>query len=567
MKTFQKSFLLFLGSLLFFASSAFAQAPRIFFSDLPSGPNAGGENVGGFAGTYVTLYGNFLGSSQGTSSVTLSGASCLRVVSWGTTWQWYQKIVVQLGASCTSGNFVVTTSAGASNGVAFTVRSGNIYSVTTTGSDSASGSFAAPLRTIVACKNKMVAGDICYIGAGVVQSAQETFEAALSIEQAGTAASPKALVGYPGANPQPQIGGSTGTGYGIRVADIGVSPHYWIFAGLHIYDNGGNSAISVLNVHDWTIVGNLIECPGFNAQRGCIQASQSTYVYFYGNEVTNTGVNPASGKQSHSVYFSTDANHAWAAWNHIHDNYTCRAIQFHSSPVGGSTGQDQYDLHVHDNVIHGDNCDGINFATVDPSKGTVEAYNNLIYHVGLRVPPDGGGNFTCIAQPGIVNAGAAPTGTVQIYNNTLYDCSSSLGQPQGFPNFGAVGNDNPPGMALTNNLIYQPGSQPYLEGSTYNEQGFSGTKNLWFGQGSGPSQFTSNINADPSFVNLANKDFHLQSTSPAINAGVAISTLTTDITGILRPQGSAIDIGAYEYNSGGPAPPPPPTLLSVQPVP
>jgi len=50
-------------------------------------------------------------------------------------------------------------------------------------------------------------------------------------------------------------------------------------------------------------------------------------------------------------------------WNHIHDNFTCRALQFHSSPLCKPflrgrryNGFDQYDLHVHDNLIHGDNC-------------------------------------------------------------------------------------------------------------------------------------------------------------------------------------------------------------------
>src|ERR1700746_2680208 len=49
-------------------TQAYAQAPQIFFSDLDSGPNAGGESVSGFAGAYVTLYGNFFGASQGSST-------------------------------------------------------------------------------------------------------------------------------------------------------------------------------------------------------------------------------------------------------------------------------------------------------------------------------------------------------------------------------------------------------------------------------------------------------------------------------------------------------------------
>src|SRR5579864_3604441 len=109
-----------------FTAQTPSPAPRIFFSDLDSGPNSGGESVNGFAGAYVTLYGNFFGASQGSSTVTWNGQNCLRVVGptgsyngWGGPQFWYQKIVVQLGAGCTagSGNFVVTVNGNASNGI------------------------------------------------------------------------------------------------------------------------------------------------------------------------------------------------------------------------------------------------------------------------------------------------------------------------------------------------------------------------------------------------------------------------------------------------------------------
>src|SRR5215471_1608141 len=89
-------------------ADAQTQPPQIFFTDLDSAPNSGGESVSGFAGAYVTLYGNFFGATQGSSTVTWNGLNCLRVVSptgsyngWGSSYFWYQKIIVQLGSSCT----------------------------------------------------------------------------------------------------------------------------------------------------------------------------------------------------------------------------------------------------------------------------------------------------------------------------------------------------------------------------------------------------------------------------------------------------------------------------------
>ena len=52
---------------------------------------------------------------------------------------------------------------------------------------------------------------------------------------------------------------------------------------------------------------------------------------------------------------------------------------------------------------------------------------------------------------------------------------------------------------------------------------------------------------DPQFVNVSGKDFHIQSTSPAINTGVTLSTVKDDRDGTPRPQGAGYDRGAYEF--------------------
>lgn len=49
-------------------------------------------------------------------------------------------------------------------------------------------------------------------------------------------------------------------------------------------------------------------------------------------------------------------------------------------------------------------------------------------------------------------------------------------------------------------------------------------------------------------MNAANSDFHLQSSSPAIDAGNTERAIigTLDIDGKPRVQGAAVNIGAYE---------------------
>jgi len=55
---------------------------------------------------------------------------------------------------------------------------------------------------------------------------------------------------------------------------------------------------------------------------------------------------------------------------------------------------------------------------------------------------------------------------------------------------------------------------------------------------------------DPQFVNPESGDYHLTSTSPAIDAGYNLGTsVPNDYDGISRPQGAGYDIGAFEFQS------------------
>ncbi len=111
--------------LVVFSTAMLAQssAPRLFYSDLESGPNTGGQNNNG---AFVTLWGKGFGSTQGTSSVTVGGGSVAAYQLWSDN-----KIIMQLGAGAVTGNMVVKVGSAASNGVPFTVRAGNIFFVST----------------------------------------------------------------------------------------------------------------------------------------------------------------------------------------------------------------------------------------------------------------------------------------------------------------------------------------------------------------------------------------------------------------------------------------------------
>lgn len=522
--------LLSAAALLFCGASAFAQTapPAIFYSDLQSGPNTGGENNNG---AYVTIYGARFGSSQGSSYVTVGSGRATNYKIWSDS-----KVSFQLGGSAKTGNIAITTSSGTSNGVPFTVRGGSVYFVATGGSDSANGSFGTPWKTIVKAKNSMGTGDITYVMNGVSQTSVDNYNADVSIQSAGTASSPIALVAYPGAS---VTVGTNSAQFGLRTPAISGAKDYWVIAGINFR---GAAAMDLVNVSGWRLVANDFSCPTGSGQSACLHTDTTTNLKFYGNYVHNVGDAAGSiDKYYHAVYFTTNSNSIDVGWNTIVPNPNhstssggCRAIQFYST--GGS---DQFDLHVHDNVIHDAICDGINFSTVNPGNGTVEAYNNLVYHVGTGPDPyDGSSNYSCIV------VGGTNSSQAEVYNNTLYDCGSHGGSDSGALALGIK-------TRLRNNVIWQLGGESYFASSWGSSCGtVTGNNNLWYGAGSATSCTSGNIAVNPLLSSVSAQNFQLQKGSPAIDAGVAISTLKTAIDGISRPQGSAYDIGAYEYFTG-----------------
>ena len=155
------------------------------------------------------------------------------------------------------------------------------------------------------------------------------------------------------------------------------------------------------------------------------------------------------------------------------------------------------------------------------------------------------------------------------YNNTVY--GSQTGTYIGvygtwWPDYHAGGQTLT--SRLANNILYSASSVPYLDmqtwsGSTctdsYSGCGTnSGNKNLMYGNGAAtfPTIFTNTANVNPLFVTNGS-DFHLQSGSPAIGAGLhsiadhtggySVTAPTYDIDGRVRPNPPSI--GAYEFGS------------------
>jgi len=520
------------------AWAAAASAPRVFYSDLESGPNAGGKNN---EGAFVTIYGRHFGSTRGDSYVTIGSGRACEYLTWTDN-----KIAFQLGSAARTGKIVVTTAGGDSNGIPFTVRRGNIFFVSTSGADGHNGSFAAPWRSMPHAVHAIKAGDIIYAMDGVSQLTDdgEAWSSALLLRNEWCNPSPpRALVAYPGATVTlGNVNGSPGSA--IRSVDSGGSTPPcsggWVFAGLQLR---GLAATGINGPStNWRFVGNDMTCPNGDGPSACMETSQASNIKIFGNNVHDTGKVNASALY-HGVYFSTDSNHIEMAWNTVANVHGCRGVQVHSTPQSQGTGLNQFDLSIHDNLIHDTQCDGIVLATVDPSKGKVEVYNNVIYNAGKGpANPEGTGNWSCIYVSGATNRAPAGGGIVEVYNNTLVNCGTFTRPPWGNANNAVENGGHNPDLKirLRNNIIDQPKGVPYLIGS---HGGIVGSSNLFFGDGSAPAGMEDSVTADPLFVDTTKGDFHLRADSPARGRCCEVRA-SVDKDG--TPRGAPCDLGAYQ---------------------
>ncbi len=105
---------------------------------------------------------------------------------------------------------------------------------------------------------------------------------------------------------------------------------------------------------------------------------------------------------------------------------------------------------------------------------------------------------------------------------------------------------------VVNNIINSLNGETYVAPDSTAGM-FSGSNNLFFGAGATPTFSSASKNADPKFV-TPGSNFQLQSGSPAIDAGIS-SGFNRDIIQTSRPQGTAYDMGAYEYAGSCAGPP------------
>ncbi len=363
------------------------------------------------------------------------------------------------------------------------------YYIAPNGSDRAAGTLVAPWKTIKYGSAKLSPGQTLCARGGIYYG-----QAGLIWKSSGTASAPVTFKNTPGE--KPVFDGQWG--------DTGTEGNFLVFSNIshvvvdgitvqHFADKYGNGAIDLHNglgpVDDITIQNStLIDNGSHTAQDHHIYvAAGATNVTIRNNLFVR-----ASGSAIQSYHTPAASN--IKIYNNVMIGGTLKCSQSKSNPCSTSETQ-------HWGVIIGD------------AKST-QIYNNTIY--GMQYGID-------------FNYGTISTGPYVVKNNLIVNSTVA-------------------GIRVAS--AYAPHFK-----SDYN--GFSGnvTDLNWKGADMSADQFagaTANerhaVLADPMFVNAAGGDFRLDAGSPMIDKATAMSGFKTDKEGVARPNGSGVDIGAYERN-------------------
>ena len=422
---------------------------------------------------------------------------------------------------------------------------GTVYYVDgTSGSDSYPGTQSMPWKTIRKAANTLKGGDTAIVNPG-------TYNERVVITSSGSSGS---LISFE-AQGTVQCQGFTVKGNDVQVKGFRVTATQptWDAEGYGIWVEGTNCIIE--NNHAYY-------CP----TGGIVTTASSSACIIRNNKCQRNALN---GLEIGGVGHLVENNEIWAT--------ICYHTPTNWSPSGDANGIMVWGSghiirrnYIHDISYNDSENQGYAplidaFQTVADGRHPGGATNvlferNLVILTGYRDPSAHciafrlrEASFITIRNNILIAFGGTETGEnggtshhVKIQNNTLI---GSLAYPPSLWPIG-ISLDYCPYSTVKNNIVYDQVNYPiYLSGSSFTglEIGHNCTYNSDGTTPIGTPQPNDLWSVNPKFVNAAGRDFHLQSSSPCINAGSAIADNIADYEGNPRPIGAGWDIGAYEY--------------------
>jgi hypothetical protein len=399
------------------------------------------------------------------------------------------------------------------------------YYVSPTGNDLADGSSATPWKTLQHAADNVGPGDAVMVRAGTYVG----FVLGWDFPQNGTPTQPILFQAEPGAIINSR-NNKTADGINLEGAS------YIQIVGFTIQNNGSITRAGIRSVTNTNAVirGNSVDGMGTWG----IFTGFSENVLIEDNETSHS-------VSQHGIYVSNSADNPIIRGNHSWGNNSC-GIHMNGDVSQGGDGIISGAL-VERNIIHdngrsggsGINCDGVQGSVIQNNL----LNNNHASGISLYVidGADGSKNNLVVNNTIIEAADARWAVNIQdgstgntVLNNILFNNHPWHGSI-------SISANSLPGFSSDHNIV---------EGRFTTDDGNSVlTLSQWQSQ---TGQDGNSIIAGQAsvFRNVVANDYHLSATSPAIDNGVPVTDVTTDIEGDPRPQGSGWDIGAYEYKPG-----------------
>ncbi len=393
------------------------------------------------------------------------------------------------------------------------------YYVATTGNNANNGSAGAPWRTLQFAADRVVAGDTVIVRPGEYVG----FVLGWDGPQNGTPSQRITFHGEPGAIVN-QRNVHTPDGINLEGAS------YITIEGFTVLSLPRAGIRSVLNNH--VIIRNN---RGDNNGRWGILTGFSDDILIENNEMSRS-------QAEHGIYFGNSAdrpiirgNKVWGnRANGIHINsdesqggdgiISGALIEnniIYDNGLGGGSGincDGVQDSIIRNNLLYNNHASGISLYRIDGKEG---AKRNLVVNNTISMPSNGRWALN------IVNGSTNTT----IYNNIFFNQHSFRGAI-------TVDAESMPGLVSDYNVVMSRLS---------NDDG--NTVLTLEGWRSATGQDLHSVVSTPAatFLNLAQDNYHLSDTSPAIDRGTSTQAPALDIEGNQRPSGATWDAGAYEF--------------------
>ncbi len=447
--------------------------PRIAFTDLISGADTGlGDGKG--SGAIVTVWGQRLGSTQGLNKIEFCDSASVCREPYVYYWKnadgqlpsspanlyeshGMQEIAFSVPDGAQGlGTIRITTGEGVVN-TDFTIRSGGIYHVMTTGDDSTGdGSYANPWLTVAKADSIVNAGGTIYIH-DVTTGSFTTNQGIYNnrVEASGDETNQLAYVSYPNTraeviayrafsawNSSYDTGGMVASklSFYAAAADVGANDQV-----VNERNGTGTSAqtYAIQGTGNGRAVGNYITDEHPDDPNGaCASGSQAAIVGNHngsdgvsnfkvlGNHVEDYGCK-GSIKFHHTTYLSIRSGETNVqiappemSWNYLKNNAVKNGIHMYDENHSGlECGSFTGDVVLSNNVIINQGGAGINVGANCPWNNDFHIANNVIINSGLAAAYDGldintanGANTSAI---NITDGGL--TGKIYVYNNTVID--------------------------------------------------------------------------------------------------------------------------------------------------